>query len=130
VAVVLECVPKLALVWVVGPAYALVGIAASSVLPMLVTALIVVPHQVSRISGLTPLQYLRCFERAAILGIAVLGMGELVSHVWLPSSWPALIVDMGLTGTMALAGFVVFGLNGEERQRIWALWRPADLTVA
>jgi O-antigen/teichoic acid export membrane protein len=124
-AIAAESIAKLCLLLVIRSAYGLVGIALTSVVPMLLTALIIVPRQVLRVSGLTGLEYLRCFERAVILGVAVLCVATFVRMLWPPTSWPTLVVDVGVTGLIALAGFLVVGLNGEERRLIWALRRPA-----
>ena len=96
VAIAAESIAKVGLLLGIRSAYGLVGIAITSVVPMLVTSLIVVPRHVLRISGLSPLQYLRCFERAVILGVAVFSVGELVSLIWPPTSWTVLVVDLSL----------------------------------
>src|SRR5205823_8185 len=66
VAMLAASIVKIALAVTLGSAYGLVGIAASAIVPMVITSLFVVPRLVLLISGLTGLQYLRCFERAAV----------------------------------------------------------------
>ena len=130
VAIAAESIAKVGLLLGIRSAYGLVGIAITSVVPMLVTSLIVVPRHVLRISGLSPLQYLRCFERAVILGVAVFSVGELVSLIWPPTSWTVLVVDLSLTGIVAVIGFVGVGLTDDERRRVWTLWRTASMKFA
>jgi hypothetical protein len=130
VAVAAESVVKVGLVLAVGSAFGLVGLAVSSVVPMLVTWLIIVPHQVLRVSGLTRMQYLRCFERPGILGVGVVLVGVLVRMAWTPTSWPILVFDVALTGTVAVSGFLILGMTADERRSMRALLRPAGVTFA
>jgi len=130
VAIAAESIAKLGLLLVIRSAYGLAGIAFTSVIPMLVTALIIIPRQVLRVSGLTPVQYLRCFERPAIVGVLVLTIGILVTLVWPPTSWAVLVVDASLTGMVATVGVLTLGLTGDERRRMWALWRAVSVTFA
>jgi len=129
-AIVAESIVKLGLLLLIRSAYGLAGVAITSVVPMLVTSLLVIPRQVLRVSGLTPAQYLRCFERPAIVGVVVLTVGILLTLVWPPTSWAVLVLDVALTGMVAILGLVALGLTADERRRIWELWRAVSMKFA
>jgi O-antigen/teichoic acid export membrane protein len=97
--------------------YGLIGVAAGRLVPSAIMNLVLVPRHVLRRFDITaPVYFRQGVGRGLLTGLLMLGLTQAVVHAWYPSSWPLLLAEVVVCGSVQLALSWSIGLTAEDRR--------------
>jgi len=126
-----EAVANLGLSILLVHRYALLGVALGTMIPLLVTHVILLPVYVLRTYHISLTEYgIRGLGRPFLCGGIIFLLSKWIITVYPPTSWPIFFSEVALAALAGVSVIVALGLRNEERQKIWRLGGQLALSGA
>ena len=110
---------KIGLSLVLIPTYGAKGMAIDAAAPQFILYLTLYPYFMAKVLGRPMLQILGIATRPAALALIVTGITALAMRMLLPpATWPTFVIDVLVTGAVALAFGWSFVVERSERDRL------------